>query len=121
MGRKHYHVYILANRSASTLYVGVTGDIDRRIAQHKGKDVPGFASRYNLDQLVYCEATHDVRAAISREKQIKGWRRSRKIDLIESENPDWRDLSAGWSGTLPHRILHYVQDDNDDGRSPRRL
>ncbi len=97
MGRKQYHVYIFANRSASTLYVGVTGDIYRRVIEHKEKKIRGFTARYNLDQLVYCEATHDVRAAIAREKQIKGWRRSRKIDLIESDNPNWRDLGASWS------------------------
>lgn len=97
MGRKQYYVYILANRSASTLYIGVTGNLHRRASEHKRKAVPGFSAKYNLDQLVYCEATDDVRAAIAREKQIKGWRRNRKIDLIESENPDWRDLSAEWT------------------------
>jgi putative endonuclease len=94
MGRRQYHVYIVANRSASTLYVGMTGDIERRVAEHKQKLVLGFASRYNLDQVVYCELAPDVYSAIAREKQIKGWRRDRKIALIESVKPDWRDLSA---------------------------
>ncbi len=87
-----YYVYILTNRSG-TLYTGVTNNLRRRVRQHKDKCVPGFTSRYRLDRLLYYECFTHVSAAIAREKQIKGWRRSRKLDLIASLNPDWTDLS----------------------------
>ncbi len=90
-----YYVYIATNKSG-TLYTGVTNDIRRRMYEHKTKAVSGFTSRYNIGRLVYYEAFSDVSAAIRREKQIKGWRRSKKIDLIEEANPKWRDLSADW-------------------------
>lgn len=90
-----YAVYILSNHSW-TLYVGVSGDLERRILQHKDKLIPGFTSRYNLDRLVWFETTSNVEAAISREKQIKGWTRAKKIALIQASNPQWRDLSADW-------------------------
>ena len=83
---KQYYVYILASRSRN-LYVGVTNDLERRVYEHKRKLVPGFTTRYNIDRLVYFEATEDVQSAIAREKQIKGWLRSRKVSLIESVNP----------------------------------
>jgi len=92
---KQYYVYILTNRSR-TLYTGVTNDLQRRVYEHKHKLVPGFTAKYNLTRLVYYEATPDIRAAIAREKQIKGWLRAKKIALIESMNPKWEDLSAGW-------------------------
>ena len=91
-----YHVYILTNET-HRLYVGVTGDLQRRVYQHKHNLTPGFASKYNLRWLVYYETTTDVQAAIAREKQIKGWKRYKKVALIESVNPRWKDLSAGWS------------------------
>ena len=90
-----YFVYILGSRSR-TLYVGVTNDLARRIHQHKHKLNPSFTSRYNVTRLVYVERTGDVRAAIAREKQIKGWRRARKFELIQSISPSWQDLSEGW-------------------------
>ena len=90
-----YYVYILTNET-HRLYVGVTGDLQRRIYQHKHKLTPGFASRYNLRWLVYYEVTTDVHSAIAREKQIKGWKRHKKVALIESVNPEWKDLGAGW-------------------------
>jgi len=90
-----YYVYILASRSRN-LYVGVTNDLERRVYEHKQKLVPGFTTKYNINRLVYFETTKDVDVAISREKQIKGWLRSRKITLIESMNPTWDDLSASW-------------------------
>ena len=93
---RDYFVYILANWSR-TLYVGVTNDLERRVFEHKQKLVPGFTSRYRIDRLVYFEMTPDVFAAIAREKQLKGWRRSRKVALIESANPNWKDLCEGWS------------------------
>ena len=89
-------MYIMANRSR-TLYTGVTGDLERRVYQHKHKLISGFTTRYDMDCLVYYEETSDVHAAIAREKQIKGWLRAKKIALIESLNPGWFDLSAGWS------------------------
>ncbi len=92
---KEYYVYIMTNRSG-TLYTGVTGDLEARVHQHKQKLVPGFTSRYNITRLVYFESTTDVHAALAREKEIKAWRRDKKTKLIESANPDWRDLSDGW-------------------------
>ena len=92
---RHYYVYILTNR-VRTLYVGVTNNLTRRVYEHKQKLVPGFTKKYNLTWLAYFEETTDVRAAIAREKQIKGWRRSKKIALIESMNPRWRDLALDW-------------------------
>jgi putative endonuclease len=97
---REYYVYIMTNRSG-TLYTGVTGDLRRRVYQHKHKLVPGFTSKYNIDRLVYFESTPDVRAAIAREKEIKGWVRAKKIALIESANRDSKDLSEGWFSDLP--------------------
>ena len=74
--------------------MGVTSNLARRVSEHKSKQVPGHAARYNISRLVYCEAFGDVRAAIAREKQIKGWLRAKKIALINSVNPQWKDLSA---------------------------
>ncbi len=91
----NYFVYILTNRSG-TLYVGVTNNLLRRVYEHKHKLIPGFTKRYKIDRLVYYEHTPDVRAAIAREKQIKPWRREKKVALIESKNRDWHDLSAEW-------------------------
>jgi putative endonuclease len=91
---KEYFVYILASRSR-TLYVGVTNDLERRVAEHRSKRVPGFTSRYNITRLVYFEETTDVRSALAREKEIKGWNRARKVALIERANPTWEDLSQG--------------------------
>jgi putative endonuclease len=78
------------------LYVGLTNDLQRRVEQHKQKLVEGFTARYNITRLVYYEVTNDVHVALAREKEIKGWRRSKKVALIESVNPTWRDLSDDW-------------------------
>lgn len=91
----NYYVYIMTNYS-KTLYTGVTNDLNRRIYEHKQKLIPGFTEKYNITKLVYFEETSNVNAAITREKQIKGWLRAKKITLIESINPEWNDLSAGW-------------------------
>jgi putative endonuclease len=91
---KSYCVYIVASRRNGTLYIGITGDLARRIWEHKAKAIPGFASRYGCDRLVYVETFDSPEAAIKREKQLKEWRRSWKITLIEQDNPDWRDLYA---------------------------
>ena len=92
---KQYYVYIMTNKSR-TLYTGITSNLERRVYEHKQKLLPGFTERYNITRLVYFEATQDVHAAIAREKQIKGWLRSKKIALVESANPGWQDLSVGW-------------------------
>ena len=78
------------------LYVGMTNDLRRRVWEHKLGQTPGFTKRYNVNRLVYFAATNDVRVAIEREKQIKGWSRSKKVKLIEERNPDWKDLSQDW-------------------------
>jgi len=88
---RQYFVYIMTNRSR-TLYTGMTNDLERRVEEHRSKLVPGFTSKYNITQLVYWEAYKDVRDAISREKEIKGWLRKKKIAMIESVNPQWDDL-----------------------------
>ncbi|MBC8507872.1 MAG: GIY-YIG nuclease family protein [Anaerolineales bacterium] len=92
---KNYYVYIMTNHSG-TLYTGVTNDLLRRIFEHKKGLVPGFTKKYKIKQLLYFEETNDVAIAIEREKQIKGWLRQKKIDLIESINPEWEDLAEDW-------------------------
>ena len=97
MRHRVYCVYILANQSGM-LYTGVTGDLARRVLEHKEKTLPGHSSRYNIRQLVYWEEFGDVREAVEREKQIKRWRRAKKVALVESVNAGWRDLAEGWEG-----------------------
>src|SRR5690242_7294636 len=92
---REFFVYIMTNRS-KTLYTGVTNSLRRRVWQHKSGEGPEFAERYKLDRLVYYERFEDVRNAIAREKQIKGWLRIKKISLIVSLNLRWKDLSEGW-------------------------
>jgi putative endonuclease len=87
-----YFVYILTNSRQTVLYTGVTNDLVRRIGEHRDKTFSGFTSGYNVDKLVYFEEFHEVNDAIAREKQIKAGSRQRKIVLIDSMNPDWRDL-----------------------------
>lgn len=93
---RNFHVYIMINRKLGVLYIGVTNDLERRVYEHKFKIYPGFTSRYNLKRLVYYEHFEDPESAISREKQLKGWLRSKKIALIVDMNPEWKDLSEGW-------------------------
>jgi putative endonuclease len=94
---KQFFVYIMTNRPRShVLYAGITNDLVRRAWQHKNKVNAGFTNRYNLTRLVYFETFFYPDAAIAREKEIKGWRRSKKIKLIESTNPHWNDLAEGW-------------------------
>jgi len=93
---KEYYVYIMTNKSR-TLYTGVTNDLMRRVYEHKNKlDPNSFTSKYNIRFLVYYESTPSVHMAIAREKQIKGWLRAKKIALIDSMNPEWKDLSEEW-------------------------
>jgi len=94
-----YHVYIMASAS-HRLYIGVTGHLARRVQQHRDGEFKGFSDKYQMKRLVYAEATSDVNAAIRREKQLKGWLRARKLELIESLNPDWRDLGDQLLGSL---------------------
>jgi len=86
------YIYILSNKS-KTLYVGVTNDLKRRASEHKVNSIKGFTARYNINILVYFEEFSNIRYAIRREKQIKGWLRKRKVELIETLNPNWIDLS----------------------------
>ncbi len=97
MRMREYYVYIMTN-GARTLYIGVTNDLVRRVFEHKEKLAEGFTKKYNITMLVYYEITGDVQAAIAREKQLKSWRRSKKIALIESSNPQWKDFSLEWYG-----------------------
>jgi putative endonuclease len=78
------------------IYIGVTNNLERRVYEHKNKLIPGFTAQYNMTELVYFEQTPDVRSAIEREKQLKGWLRVKKIALITEDNPDWNDLSLTW-------------------------
>jgi putative endonuclease len=91
MGTRSYYVYILTNHSG-TLYVGVTNDLERRVLEHRSKLVAGFTKQFNVTSLVYFEECGEVDDALAREKQIKGWRRSKKIALIATLNPRWDDL-----------------------------
>jgi len=88
-----YYVYILTNKSNKVLYIGVTNDLERRMYEHKNKMVDGFTKKYNLNKLVYFEGTTDVRSALEREKQLKNWHRSWKINLVNEFNSEWKDLS----------------------------
>ena len=88
-----YFVYMITNMHNTTLYIGVTNNLERRLYEHKNHLVSGFSKQYNLQKLVYYEATTDVYSAIAREKQLKGWTRAKKNALIEKENPQWLDLS----------------------------
>jgi putative endonuclease len=89
---KKYYFYFLANRKRGTIYSGMTNSLRKRIPQHKSKSIPGFTKKYSVTRLVYFEEFSDVRDAIAREKQIKGWTRKKKIALIESVNPEWKEI-----------------------------
>ena len=88
-----FHTYFMASASG-VLYLGVTSALASRVAQHKSKQIPGFTQKYNVTQLVWYEAHTSVRSAIAREKEIKAWRRAKKVTLIESLNPTWTDLTS---------------------------
>ena len=94
-----FWVYIVGSRSG-TLYIGITNDIDRRMREHKSGEFEGFAAKYGCNRLVYYEKFDNVLRAISREKQLKGWRRSKKVALIESMNPRWEDLAEKWGAAM---------------------
>jgi putative endonuclease len=92
---KLYYVYILGSLSG-TLYIGITSNLERRAWQHKHHEIEGFTDKYGVERLLYYEIFDDVRNAINREKQLKRWVRRKKIALIESVNPSWKDLSGDW-------------------------
>src|SRR5436309_2745472 len=92
---RQYSVYILASITRR-LYVGMTSDLERRVWQHRTKAIEGFTSRYNVDHLVWYASTNSAIEAITRERQIKSWRRAKKVALIEAENPGWVDLARDW-------------------------
>ena len=92
---KIYYVYIMTNTNG-TLYTGMTNNLQRRVYEHKNKLISGFTKKYNITRLVYYEETGDVQTALKREKEIKKWRRSLKLELVRSTNPTWRDLSEDW-------------------------
>jgi len=90
---KCYYVYLLTNWNNKVMYIGVTNNLERRIYEHKNKLIKGFTEKYNLNKLVYFEETQDIHSAISREKEIKKWRREKKDQLVNQDNPAWQDLS----------------------------
>jgi len=92
---KYYYVYILASESG-VLYIGVTNNLERRVVAHKNKTASKFTSRYNVNRLIYYEVYNDINLAIAREKQLKAGTRKKKIELVEKENPEWRDISEDW-------------------------
>ena len=89
-------VYIMTNYSETSLYIGVTSNLQKRVWEHKNKVVEGFTKKYNVDKLVYYELTDSIESAINREKQLKRWHRQWKINLIKEMNPDFKDLSLDW-------------------------
>ena len=93
---KKYYVYILTNKKDGVLYIGFTDDLERRIREHKLKEVKGFTQKYNLDQLIYFEEYDNSYKAFERERRLKVWKRQWKINLIEKENSNWVDLAKDW-------------------------
>ncbi|GGZ75800.1 GIY-YIG nuclease family protein [Algibacter mikhailovii] len=90
------YLYFMTNKNNTVIYIGVTSDLVKRVYQHKTKTYKGFTAKYNCDKLIYFEEFSDINRAIAREKQLKSGNRKRKEDLINSNNPDWSDLSEGW-------------------------
>ena len=103
---KTYYVYIMASQRR-VLYIGVTSHIEIRIRQHKQHALGGFTAKYNVTNLVYFERYGLVDKAIRREKELKSWRREKKIDLIESSNPKWRDISYGWYQVVRPKLNNF--------------
>lgn len=95
---QQYYVYILCSQRNGTLYIGMTNDITRRIYEHKAKVLPGFTCKYNVDKLIYLEGYSHIDEARQREKALKCWKRGWKLRLIESVNPEWKDLFEGFAG-----------------------
>jgi putative endonuclease len=114
-----FYVYLLASRKQGTLYLGVTRDLVRRVYQHREKLTPGFTSRYDVRRLVWFEVYDDPINAITREKEIKKWRRAWKIALIEKDDPDWRDLYRGNHEIAPfrHSVMRAKRADPESRKS----
>ena len=93
---KTYYVYLITNWNNKVLYIGVTNNLERRLYEHKNKLIKGYTEKYNINKLVYFEQTNDIESAITREKEIKKWRREKKNSLVESANKQWEDLSKQW-------------------------
>ena len=93
---KTYAVYIMTNYSQTSFYIGITGNLQKRVWEHKNKVVDGFTKKYNVDRLVYYELTDSIDTALNREKQLKRWHRDWKINLIKEMNPEFKDLSMDW-------------------------
>ena len=91
-----YFVYILTNWDDSVIYIGVTSNLKKRLYEHRNDLADGFTKKYNVHKLVYFEESTDVNSAIAREKQLKGWTRKKKNQLIQKANPEWKDLSSNW-------------------------
>jgi putative endonuclease len=98
-----FYIYLLTNQNNKVMYVGVTNNLVRRVYEHKTKQIQGFTEKYNVNKLGYFEETSDIRVAITREKEIKKWRREKKNLLVVSVNPEWKELSEGWFGDLSLR------------------
>ncbi len=96
MNGNNYYIYILTNWDNKVMYIGITNKLERRIYEHKNKLIEGFTKKYNVIKLVYYESSKDVKMAITREKEIKKWRREKKNNLVVKMNPEWRDLSEDW-------------------------
>ena len=96
-----YYTYILTNWNNKVMYIGMTNNLERRLYEHRHHMIDGFTRRYNVYKLVYYETSPDVKAAIAREKELKGWMRARKDALFETMNPDWQDLSESWNPVKP--------------------
>ena len=96
MRNYNFYVYILTNVNGNVMYIGITNNLKRRLYEHKNGIFEGFTKRYHVDKLVYYEHFFNIRDAIAREKQLKGWRREKKDALVETMNPDWNDLSETW-------------------------
>jgi putative endonuclease len=109
MGHKQYFIYMVTNFRQTALYTGITNSLQRRIWQHKHGTFAGFTKRYKCDRLVYFEEYTEVDQAIAREKQLKGWTRAKKNELIASVNPEWNDLAADWY--RDNLTLHSTQED----------
>jgi putative endonuclease len=107
---KRYYVYILSSKGR-VLYVGVTGFLNARILQHKARETAGFSRKYHVDRLVYYEVCKYVNNAIARETEIKGWRREKKVALIEASNPLWNDLAADWGQPVRMRTADSSRDE----------
>ena len=115
-----YFTYIMASRS-HTLYIGVTGNLLKRVFQHKWKEHEGFTAKHNCDRLVWFEGHQDIARAITREKELKGWRRAKKVALIESMNPAWTDISRDWYDCEPCRLSPCMGSNGSIKKQPQIL